>query len=121
DTMTYDANGDLANVTPQSVSAGTGTTSQQTLVPFDHLDQLRIINSPDPPLTATPRTITTNLGTPFSGATVASFVDADPNGKPGDYTASIAWGDGFSTPADAIVPDSSGGFDVLGSHGYNVP
>src|SRR5262249_4502776 len=79
DTLIYDANGNSSNVTSQTVSAGSGSLSQQTLVSFDHIDQLQIINSPDLPLVGIPLTITTNQGTPFNGVTVASFTDTDPN------------------------------------------
>jgi hypothetical protein len=49
-------------------------------------------------------------------AVVASFTDADPLDTPGDYTASIQWGDG-SKSSGAIVPNAAG-FDVSGTHTY---
>jgi photosystem II stability/assembly factor-like uncharacterized protein len=50
-------------------------------------------------------------------AVVSSFTDADPKGTAGDYTATIAWGDGASS-AGAVSANGRGGFDVTGSHGY---
>ena len=49
---------------------------------------------------------------------VGSFTDADPNGTPTDYAASINWGDGH-TSAGTIVPDGAG-FDVVGTNVYAV-
>jgi hypothetical protein len=47
---------------------------------------------------------------------VASFSDANPHGFPGEYTTTIAWGDG-STSAGTVVLDGAG-FDVNGTHTY---
>ena len=55
-------------------------------------------------------------GQAISGAVVAHFTDADPNGTVGDYTATITWADGQTSPGTVVVND--GGFDVLGSHTY---
>jgi hypothetical protein len=53
---------------------------------------------------------------------VGQFTDDDPHGKPGDFTASINWGDG--TPATSGVVQQPGGpgtpFEVFGSHDYAV-
>ena len=48
---------------------------------------------------------------------VGSFSDANPNSAPGDYTATIYWGDGGSSPAAAIT-QAAGVFSVHGSHTY---
>jgi hypothetical protein len=48
---------------------------------------------------------------------VGTFSDADPNAVPGDYTATIYWGDGSSGSASAIT-QSGGSFSVHGSHTY---
>jgi hypothetical protein len=55
-------------------------------------------------------------GAAFTG-TVATFTA--PAGKATDYSATIAWGDGSTTPG-SIVPDPAnpGTFDVNGSHTY---
>jgi hypothetical protein len=51
---------------------------------------------------------------PFSG-NVVSFNDADPNGISTDYTATIDWGDGFSSPG---TPSGVSSFVVSGTHTY---
>jgi hypothetical protein len=48
---------------------------------------------------------------------VGSFSDADPNAVPGDYTATIYWGDGSSSAATSIT-QNGGTFSVHGSHTY---
>jgi hypothetical protein len=79
-------------------------------------------NVGDAALSAGGRTI--NSVNPFSG-TVASFSDADQTNTasdskqdPSDYTATIAWGDGSSSPG-VILPNGPG-FNVNGSHAYGA-
>ncbi len=48
---------------------------------------------------------------------MATFTDADPGGAIADYTATIDWGDGATTPG-TIGPAPGGGFAVTGSHTY---
>jgi hypothetical protein len=51
-------------------------------------------------------------GTPISaGTTIATFTDGNPLAKAGDFTATIDWGDGTSSPGTVAV-DPHGGFDV---------
>jgi uncharacterized repeat protein (TIGR01451 family) len=70
----------------------------------------------DAPLTPTSgKTISATKGKAFTGV-LGSFTDADPNGEPADYSATIHWGDG-TTSAGSIVPDGAG-FDVVGTHTY---
>ena len=57
-----------------------------------------------------------NSLTSFSGR-VASFTDADPSATPSDYTATITWGDGSSTPGTVTGPDG-GPFTISGAHVY---
>ncbi len=56
-------------------------------------------------------------GAAFSG-TVATFVDPDPNGVVGDYTTTIAWGDGTTSPGTLTYNSGAGNFSVAGSHTY---
>ncbi len=51
---------------------------------------------------------------------VAHFTDAVPAPVPGDYTATISWGDADTTASYSIVAATGGGFDVLAtkSHPY---
>jgi Bacterial Ig-like domain (group 3) len=52
----------------------------------------------------------------FTGV-VATITGADPQGKAGDFTATINWGDG-STSDGTVTADPKGGFDVTGTHTY---
>jgi hypothetical protein len=69
----------------------------------------------------TDRTGTTALNAKEGASTgdqvVASFSDADPGATTADYTATIYWGDGSSSPASAITQNGST-FSVHGSHTY---
>jgi len=49
---------------------------------------------------------------------VATFTDTNGDGTPGDFTATIDWGDTTSSSGTVTV-DPSGGFDVTGSHTYS--
>lgn len=70
----------------------------------------------DYPLTATGATITLREQSTSSSA-VATFTDADPDGgSASEYTATIDWGDGATTPG--TVSGSSGSYRVSGSHAY---
>ena len=55
----------------------------------------------------------------LSSAVVASFTDSSPLTIPGEFTASINWGDGTASSAGTIAI-SGGGFTVTGLHTYNV-
>ena len=55
----------------------------------------------------------------LSSAVVASFTDSSPLAVPGEFTASINWGDGTASSAGTIAT-SGGGFTVTGLHTYNV-
>ncbi len=70
----------------------------------------------DAPLTATGVSVSATAGVQLS-ATVATFTDADPAGTAKDYTATINWGDGNTSPG-TIAPAAGGGFAVTGSHTY---
>jgi hypothetical protein len=66
--------------------------------------------------TAIPITVTE--GVAFSGG-VLTFTSNDPLPQSAaNYTATIAWGDGATTPATSITPAAGGGFQVNGSHTY---
>jgi hypothetical protein len=60
--------------------------------------------------------VTVSEGSTFSG-TVGVFTDANPFGAINDYTTSITWGDGTSSPG-SLIADSSvpGRFRVVGTH-----
>jgi hypothetical protein len=50
-------------------------------------------------------------------AKVASFTDANPLAATTDYTATIDWGGGSSSPG-TVVANGAGGFDVMGTYTY---
>ena len=54
-----------------------------------------------------------------STAVVLSFADPDPRGFPGQFFATINWGDGSLATAGTISADGAG-FDVFGQHTYNL-
>src|SRR5208337_2166502 len=60
--------------------------------------------------------LTTSPGVMFTGP-VASFAINDPARVPASYTATINWGDG-TTSTGTIRANTSGGYDVVGSHLY---
>jgi len=91
----------LLKVTLTDDSPGTATKTVSTT-----------INVADAALSGSAVAIAPTAGTPFTG-TVANFTDADPNGAIADYTATINWGDGTTTPG-AI----GSGFTVSGTHTY---
>jgi len=71
----------------------------------------------DAPLSAAGIDFSATKGTSFT-TTVATFADANGLARPGDFSATISWGDG-STAAGTItaVP---GGFAVAGTHTYSA-
>jgi hypothetical protein len=66
-----------------------------------------------PSISAGGTTIVATAGQTFTG-TVASFSDLTPGTVPGDYHASIAWGNGQSS-VGTIVANPAGGFNVVGT------
>ncbi len=65
-------------------------------------------------------------GAPTGPVVLFNFTDANPFATASDYTATVTWGDGTSnTSADgsftvAVIPNGSGGFEVVGSHTYQT-
>lgn len=69
----------------------------------------------DVPLSAAGIDFSASKGTSFT-TTVATFADANPLAQPGDFTATIAWGDG--TNASGTITAVPGGFAVAATHTY---
>jgi hypothetical protein len=67
-------------------------------------------------IAATGVNVNATEGAPFSG-TVAGFTDADPAATAAEYTATIDWGDTFTT-AGTVSGPTGGPFTVSGSHTY---
>ena len=61
--------------------------------------------------------ITIAEGGAFSGA-VATFTDGSGSDLASDYTASVDWGDGATSTATIVGPDSGGVYTVLAGHTY---
>jgi len=66
-------------------------------------------------LTAGPVSFSATAAVPFSGV-VATFTDTDTANVPGDFTATINWGD--ATVTAGTVAGGSGTFTVSGTHTY---
>jgi uncharacterized repeat protein (TIGR01451 family) len=59
-------------------------------------------------------------GQSLSGVVVASFSDSNASATAADFTALINWGDGTPASVGTVVPNSSGGVNVIGSHTYTT-
>jgi hypothetical protein len=66
-------------------------------------------------LSGTPVAFTANATVPFTGV-VATFTDTDTANVPGDFVATINWGD--ATTSAGTVTGGSGSFAVSGTHTY---
>ena len=64
----------------------------------------------DAALTAAGVSLSAAEGASISGATVATFTDANPNAVASDFTATINWGDGTTPTAGTVSADAGGGF-----------
>jgi hypothetical protein len=60
------------------------------------------------------------VGQAFTNLVVGTFADTDTGANPADFSASIVWGDGITTPSTTVTAAGPGTFDVLGTHTYNV-
>jgi hypothetical protein len=100
---------------PYSISAAQGTLAAANYA-FAFVNGTLAVN-PDT-LTGSGQSITTPVGAPFAGD-VATFSDDNPNALPGDFTASIDWGDGQTSAG--VVRAAGGGFTVSGGHTYTRP
>jgi hypothetical protein len=79
-------------------------------------------NVADAPLTASGLTLGVApliFQSPAFSGPVATFTDADPNGTLTDYTATINWGDGVTSPGTiTLSPTIPGQFVVSGTHSF---
>ncbi len=77
----------------------------------------------DRPLTLTGASLAYTQGVAAT-QTIASFLGTDSHSQAGDFTATIAWGDGSTSTVSAseggIVVDARGGFDVAAGHTYRT-
>jgi len=68
----------------------------------------------DAPLTPTVASISATVNTLLTNTTVATFSDADTSSPASDFTATITWDDGTTTPG--TITGSGGSFTVKGNH-----
>jgi hypothetical protein len=94
-----------ATVTISDVSPGTGTATATDTATVTESDTL----------SGTPVTFTATAGTSFTG-TVANFTDSYTGNVPGDFTATVNWGD--ATTSAGTVTGGGGSFAVSGTHTY---
>jgi hypothetical protein len=92
-------------VTISDVSPGTGTATATDTATVTEADAL----------SGSPVTFSAAAGTPFTG-TVANFTDTLATNVPGDFTATINWGD--ATTSAGTVTGGGGSFAVSGTHTY---
>jgi streptogramin lyase len=120
------------NGTPLTTNAISSTQLQATIPAADLAEEgsasLTVVNSDgttspavaftvrDNVLTLSGVGVITTTGLAFSG-TVAVFTDADPNGSVGDYSATITWGAGRSSPG-TVTTNAGGSFNVGGANTY---
>jgi hypothetical protein len=77
----------------------------------------RTVAIADAPLSAAGIDFSATRGTAFT-TTVATFGDANSLARPGDFSATISWGDGSS--AAGTVTAVPGGFALAGTHTYQA-
>ncbi len=70
----------------------------------------------DAGITAVAQNVSGSAWSTLSGVQVATFSDPNPYSQPGNFQATIDWGDGTFTPG--VVSGGSGSFSVNGSHTY---
>jgi uncharacterized repeat protein (TIGR01451 family) len=116
----------LINVTP--VQAGVPSVTNSVSVSAGGNDPNTLNNTASAKTTVNPVDVLSTLpaptisaavaGQPLSGIVVASFSDTNPSATAASFTASINWGDGTQPTAGTVVPNGSGGVNVIGSHTY---
>ncbi|HEV3342525.1 MAG TPA: DUF4214 domain-containing protein, partial [Pirellulales bacterium] len=96
-----------------------GTRSAVVTIAHDSAPTVSVVETvivADAPLAGTSATIAT--GSTVSGI-VASFRDPDAGDTVADYSASIDWGDGQTSPGSIGVGTGAGQFNVTGNHSYS--
>jgi len=122
-TLTIDAGG--RPLWPARFTAGPGGSTvvnvpiQGGPITYSNYQQVSLINLSPPPISVTGQTIYAIQGKDIVSGVAARFFSSAPDAKPGDFDATIDWGDGASSVGvivqDAINPSI---FYVTGSHAY---
>ena len=106
------------------VSAGTYAVEVQTSYGITTVDVYGTAYVTAPPTQAAGVTLSASPGSAFSGV-VATFRANAPGAMPGDYNATINWGDGTGPNGQGTVMVSingyTDGFSVTGTHTYATP
>jgi hypothetical protein len=105
-THTYAQPGSYAVTVKLSDTGGSTTTANSTAR----------VSASAASLTGASQPVAATEGTPLPGV-VASFTSSDQNAAAGDFTATIAWGDGRAGNG-VVTARQDGGFQVAGSHAY---
>jgi streptogramin lyase len=104
-----------AGSAPQGITAGPGGTLW-----FAEQDAGRVARLvPDQPLTVTGTMPVATAGRAVRDV-LATFTDADPAAAAGDFTATVIWGDGRTSPG-TVVAEGGAAFAVQGAHAYALP
>jgi cyclophilin family peptidyl-prolyl cis-trans isomerase len=113
--------GNILTVTGSNTYKNAGTYQVMTTI-TDRLGAIANAKSTatvaDAALTSQGVPVTAGEGVLLSNVLLATFTDANPNGKLSDFSASIDWGDG-TTSAGNITAGTNGMFNVLGTHTYS--
>jgi hypothetical protein len=127
---TYDPDGDELTYTwTWDDHTEHGVNPTVTLPPGTHTITLTVTDDIDtvsrtttvtvyPPITATGTSIKGVEGKKLEDKPVATFTDPDPKGAAAEYVATIAWGDGATSPGVIAKDPADGTFYVRGEHTY---
>jgi len=105
-------------------SANTSTPGVITFAPgggtisYSEFESVNVTNTNDQPLTGTPAMFAASTGQTLNNVVVASFTDADPNAKAGDFVATVDFKDGTAPAAGTVVANGTGSFSVQASHTF---
>jgi hypothetical protein len=122
-THTYTTTGTADPEYSHPIFGGRGTESFIVTVTITHTADsttatavsLASVTATAPKIATTGQSLSLTAGQAFTG-TVATFTDSDGDAA-SHFTATINWGDGRRTTG-TIAANSSGGFDVTGTHTY---
>ncbi len=117
--ITFDPSSNVFFVAVNGLETGTQTLTVSVAKAGSVLPPVKLtrpVSVQDAPLVLTGTPVTATVAAPFTGV-MASFTDPA-HGPPGDFSATIAWGDGSSSVG--TVTPSGAGFTVTGSHTYAV-
>jgi uncharacterized protein (TIGR03118 family) len=128
DTLNINANKHgPASVSPgPSIGTGTITIGSNLPIQFSNVSAINITNTADQTLIPINQAVVTQTGDlPTEGRAlpfvVAQFTDEDVNGRSGNFTAVVNWGDGTITPGSIASQGYQNGdplFTVTGTHTY---